>query len=79
MPAFIHAQRAHKKGDTHLEPEGSTFADRRKLCGLEVREAERGQVAVLGRKCGEAIDHDSELLKEEGECLANENQVRIAA
>ena len=68
----MHAQRTHEKGDTHLKPKCRTLADRRELRGLEVGEAEGRQVAVLGRKCGEAIDHDGELLKEEGECLANE-------
>ena len=61
MRAFIHDQRAHKKGDTHLEPECRTLAGRRELRGLEVGESECRQVATLDSKCGEAIDHDSEM------------------
>ena len=47
------------------------LANRLELYGLEVREAKRRQVEVMGRKCGEAIDHNGELLKG-GEYLANE-------
>ena len=78
MRGFIHAQCAHKKANTHLKPEGSTLADRRELCGLEVRETERGEVAVLFSKFGEAVNDDGKLPEEERQRLAEEDQIRVA-
>ena len=48
-------------GNANLEPERGALADRGELRGLEVRETERGEVAVLLGKRREAVDHDGEL------------------
>ena len=66
------------KYGTHLQPQRRPLPDRRELRRLEVREAERGQVAVLARKRRKAVDHDGELPEEEREGLADEDQVGVA-
>ena len=65
-------------GNANLEPERGALADGGELRGLEVREAERGEVAVLLGKRREAVDHDGELLEEEREGLADEDEVCVA-
>lgn len=61
-----------------LEPERRALADGRQLRGLEVREAEGGQVCVLCGKGGEPGDHNRELVQDQGKRLAEEDQIRVA-
>ena len=42
-------------------------------------ETEGGEIAVLAGKVGKTVDDDRELLEEESEGFADEDQVRIAA
>lgn len=55
---------------THLDPKGRTLADRRQLRRLHVREAERRQVAVLGRKVRETANHEGKLREQQVEPVA---------
>lgn len=41
--------------------------------------AQRGQIAVLTRESGEAVDHDCELFEDECESGTDEDEVRVAA
>ena len=66
------------KYGTHLQPQRRPLPDRRELRRLEVREAERGEVAVLPRERREAVDDDGELLEEKRERFADEDQVGVA-
>jgi hypothetical protein len=61
-----------------LDPQRRALADGRELRGLEVGEAECGEVAILSGEGGEAVDDDGELLDEEGECGAEEDEVGVA-
>jgi hypothetical protein len=61
-----------------LDPQRRALADGRELRGLEVREAERGEVTILSGEGGETVDDDGELLDEEGECGAEEDEVCVA-
>jgi hypothetical protein len=45
---------------------------------LKVRKAQRGQVAILTRERGEAVDYDRELLEDECESGVKEDEVRVA-
>jgi len=65
--------------NSHLQPQSCTLANCRQLCRLKVREAQRGKVAILSREGGEAVDDDREFLKDEGECRADEDEIRVAA
>ena len=38
---------------------------------------QRGQIAVLTRKGGEAVDHDCEFFEDESESRTNEDKVRV--
>ena len=40
--------------------------------------AQRGQFAILARESGEAVDHNCEFLKDEGESGADEDEIRVA-
>lgn len=62
-----------------LEPQSCALSDGRQLRGLEVCEAEGGQVAVLLRKLGKAINDYGELLDEEVKSLANEDEICVAS
>jgi hypothetical protein len=46
---------------------------------LKVCKAQRGQVAILTRESGEAVDYDCQFLEDERESGAEEDEVRIAA
>jgi len=46
---------------------------------LKVCKSQRGQVAILTRESGEAVDHNCQFLEDEGESGADEDEVRIAA
>jgi hypothetical protein len=63
---------------THLQPKRCALADCRQLRRLKVCESQRGQVAILTRERGKAVDHNSELLEDEGESGADEDEVRVA-
>jgi len=43
-----------------------------------VRKSQRGQIAILTRESGKAVDHNSELLEDESESGADENEVCVA-
>jgi hypothetical protein len=62
-----------------LQPQRRALADCGQLRRLKVRKAQRGQVAVLARKRGKAVDHDREFLKDEGESGAEEDEVCVAS
>lgn len=62
-----------------LEPERRALADRRQLGRLEVGEAERRQRAVLLGKGSEARDDGRELVEQEREAVAQEDEVGVAA
>ena len=64
---------------THLQPQCRALANRGQLRGLKVREAQRGQVTILTRENGKAVNHDRQLLEYEGQSGADENKVRVAA
>jgi len=62
-----------------LDPERGSLANSRQLGGLEVGEAEGGQVAVLLGEGGQAGDDDGELGEEDVETLSEEDEVGVAA
>lgn len=62
-----------------LKPERSPLADGRQLGRLEVGKSERRQVLVLLGKGCEARDDGRELVEEEGQAVAQENEVGVAA
>ena len=62
-----------------LDPKSSSLSDRRELGGLEVGEAEGGEVSVLLGEGGQAGDHDGELGEEDVETLSEEDEVGVAA
>jgi hypothetical protein len=41
--------------------------------------AQRGQIAILTRESGEAVDHDCEFFEDESESGMDEDEVRVAA
>jgi len=61
-----------------LQPQCCSLANRGQLCGLEVREPQRGEITVLSCKDGEAIDHNGKLFVDEGQRSSNEDKVCIA-
>jgi hypothetical protein len=46
---------------------------------LKVCKAQRGQIAVLTRESGEAVDHHCEFFEDECKGGADEDEVRVAA
>lgn len=66
------------KRSPYLNPECGTLPDGGQLGGLEMRESERREVAVLLRERRKAVDHGCEFCKEERECFADEDEVRVA-
>lgn len=44
-----------------------------------MREAQRGQVTILTRENGKAVNYDRQLFEYEGQSGADENKVRVAA
>jgi len=62
-----------------LQPQRRTLANCGQLRRLKVRKAQRGQVAVLARKRGKAVDHDREFLEDESESGAEEDEVGVAS
>jgi hypothetical protein len=63
---------------THLQPERCSLANRGQLCGLEVREPQRGEITILFCENGEAIDHHGELFVDNGQGGSKEDKVCIA-
>jgi hypothetical protein len=43
-----------------------------------VCKAQRGQIAVLSRKTGQAVDHDCQFFEDESESSTDEDKVRVA-
>jgi hypothetical protein len=66
-------------GRTDLQPQSCALANRGQLRRLKVCKAQCGQVAILTRESGEAIDHNCQFLEDECDCSAYEDEVRIAA
>jgi hypothetical protein len=62
-----------------LEPESGTLADSGELGGLEVGEAEGGEVAVLLGELGEAVDDNRKLGDEDVETLTQEDEVGVVS
>ena len=60
-----------------LDPEGGTLADSGELGGLEVGEAESGEVAILLGEGGQARDDDRELGDENVETVTEEDEVGV--
>lgn len=65
-------------GRTDLQPQSCAFANCGQLRRLKVCKAQRGQFAILARESGEAVDHNCEFLKDEGESGADEDEIRVA-
>ena len=65
-------------GCANLEPECRPLANSGQLSRLEVREAERRQVAILPGKLRKTVNDDCELVDNECKGLADENQIRVA-
>jgi len=63
---------------TYLQPKRCTLANCGQLRRLKVRKAQGGQVAILTRERGEAVDYDREFLEDEGESSTDEDEVRVA-
>ncbi len=80
FPRTVGSGRIHRlnKRSPHLNPECSTLPDGGQLGGLEMREPERGEVAVLLRERRKAVNHGCEFCKEKRECFADEDEVRVA-
>jgi len=66
-------------GRTDLQPQSCAFADCGQLRRLKVCKSQRGQVAILARESGEAVDHDGEFFEYESESGTDEDEVRVAA
>jgi len=64
---------------TDLQPQSCALADCGQLRRLKVCKAQRGQIAVLARESGEAVDHDREFFQDESESGTDEDKVRVAA
>jgi hypothetical protein len=62
-----------------LQPQSCALADCGQLRRLKVCKAQRGQIAVLTRESGEAVDHDCELFEDKSESRTDEDEVRVAA
>lgn len=60
-----------------LEPEGGTLAHSGQLSGLEVGEAEGGEVSVLLSKGSKARDDDGKLGEEEVKTVTEEDEVGV--
>ena len=66
------------EGTSHLQPETRALAEGDKLCRLEVRPSEASEIAVHGGELGEAVDDDGQLVDDQVETLAQEDQVGVA-
>ena len=67
-------------GQVHREivgPETRPFADGRRLGGLEMGEAEAGQIAVLGGEGGQRVDHGRHPAGDHLQALAEQQQVGV--
>ena len=62
-----------------MQPQRCALADCGQLRRLKVCKAQRGQIAVLTRESGEAVDHDCEFFKDESESGTDEDEIRVAA
>jgi hypothetical protein len=62
-----------------LDPKGRPLPNSRQLRRLEVGEAERGQVAVLRRKCRQTRDEDTEGANEVAQSLTEEDEICVAS
>jgi hypothetical protein len=62
-----------------LQPQRCTLSNGGQLRRLKVRKAQRGQITILSRESGEAVDHDRKFLENESEGSADEDEVRVAA
>jgi hypothetical protein len=60
-----------------LQPQSCTLADCGQLRRLKVCKSQRGQIAVLTRESGEAVDHDCEFFEDESESGTDEDKVRV--
>jgi len=61
-----------------LQPKRCALADCGQLRRLKVRKTQCGQVAILARERGEAVDHDREFLEDESESGMDEDEIRVA-
>lgn len=61
-----------------MQPQSRALADCGQLRRLKVCKAQRGQIAVLTRESGEAVDHNCEFLEDESESGTDEDEVRVA-
>ena len=64
---------------TNLKPQGRTLADGCELGRLEVGEAKSRKIAVLLGELGQTVNDDCELVDDKRQCLADEDEVCIAA
>lgn len=65
--------------ETYLDPERGALSNRGELCGLEVREAEGREVAVLLSKLGEAVYNHGKLGNKYSEGFTEKDEVCVAA